>query len=280
MTARLLLLWVWLLPGGAIPARADLKITTCEYLDHGSVTETHYVQGRNWRMEFGEGYGNHEIIICRNDVQDHNAACQRYYRLDPAARAYTVRRVEPHKPLARHAVESGKTLTIYFDTVDTGERRWMFGHLARHVIQSERRVSEPGSCSGDGDRRIRTDGWYIDLPGAYPGRPALPAHRAAYLGIGSARCAGMIDHIEFHETGPWENGFALLETRTDSISPDAQDRREVTELVEAPLDGNLFVPPSEFHLVLFLPGQWPYGFMNTIRSGWASLVSTAEALLD
>jgi hypothetical protein len=45
----------------------------------------------------------------------------------------------------------------------------MFGHLARHVIQSERRVPGPGSCSaGEGERRTKTDGWYIDLPGAYP----------------------------------------------------------------------------------------------------------------
>jgi hypothetical protein len=88
------------------------------------------------------------------------------------------------------------------------------------------------------------------------------------------------DHIEFHQTGPRENGFALLETRTASDSRGAPFRTEVTELDEAPLDPKTFAPPADFHLVLFLPNHRPYTFLDTLRAGWASLVSTAEVVLD
>ena len=55
-------------------------------------------------------------------------------------------------------------------------------------------MSEPGSCSGGGEKRIKTDGWYIDLPVA----------RTAYSAVAFAKCNDVTDHIEFHQTGPRE----------------------------------------------------------------------------
>ncbi len=92
---------------------------------------------------------------------------QRIYTLDAATRAYTVTRVEQPK---------GASLQRASD------------------IQSERRVSEPGSCSGGGEKRIKTDGWYIDLPVA----------RTAYSAVAFAKCNDVTDHIEFRQTGPRE----------------------------------------------------------------------------
>ena len=53
-------------------------------------------------------------------------------------------------------------------------------------------MSESGSCSGGGEKRIKTDGWYIDLPVA----------RTAYSAVAFAKCNDVTDHIEFHQTGP------------------------------------------------------------------------------
>jgi hypothetical protein len=133
MAPRFLLLSLWLLTGQAVPADADLKFTTRE----GAQRQTQFMRGRSHRMEIGDAFGPRQVFI-------YNADRQLEYKLDPATRAYTVRRVEPWKPdpLLR-ARMSGKTIDIYRDYVDTGERRWMFGHLARHVIQSERRVPSP-----------------------------------------------------------------------------------------------------------------------------------------
>lgn len=167
MTARSLPFSLLLLLSQAIPARADLKFTAW----HGTQRQTQYTRGRNSRTEIGDAFGPQVIWIYNGDRQLR-------YALDPATRAYTVRRIEPRKPdpLLR-ARESGKAIDVYRDYVDTGERRWMFGHLARHVILSERRVPEPGACSaGQGEQLTKTDGWYIDLP--------EQRQRIAYLGFG------------------------------------------------------------------------------------------------
>lgn len=273
MATRRMPLVLLLLLGPAGPARADLKITTRIGTDQDGSTCTRYIQGRNWRSQSRNAYGPQFFQI-------YNAGSRRFYTLDAAARVYTVRRMEPpkHTSLARRS-ESGKTISIYLDTVDTGERRWILGHWARHVIQSERRVSEPGSCSGGGDLRTTTDGWYIDLPAAFAG-PAPAAPRYAYFGIASARCNGLVDRIDLHATGPYENGFALLSTWSTSAARHTPFRTEVTELDESPLDRTIFAPPADFHLVLFLPNQRPYSFLDTLRYGWARFMDTAEALLN
>lgn len=274
MIARSSPLWLLLLLG-PLPAHADLKITTRYGTGKHAAIRTRYIQSRNWREEF-PGF-----------VTISNADSRRIYLLDPAAREYTVRRFRMRQPVpaASRAKQSGKTVSVYFDTVDTGERRWMFGHLARHVIQSVRQVSEPGACEGPGELDIQSDGWYIDLPEANPrrGRSFLSFAYLSHPAAGSPQCG---DHIEFHTTGPRETGYPLIQTLKESAqSPGARyagfttSHIEVTELTEESLDPKLFVPPPDFHLVLLLPGQTPLGFMNALQAGWSGLVQTVDALL-
>jgi len=268
MTARFLPLSLLLLVGPAIPARADLKIVTHE--GNCNETSTRYIRGRNLRIDMNFSYGPEQIVIL-------DAEHQRSYTVDPRSRVYTVRPIEPWKPnpLLR-ARESGKTIAVYRDYVDTGERRWMFGHLAQRIILSERRVPEPGSCSaGEGERRSKTDGWYIDLPAAYP-----QGH--GYLMDGGSGCPdGAMDRIDIHTTGPCEKGFPLLETVTLADRRGFTSRTKVVELDESPLDPKTFMPPADFHQVLSLPQHKPGTFLDTLRNRWAGLVCNtwAEALL-
>jgi hypothetical protein len=269
MTARFLPLSLLLLLSRAVPAHADLKIVTHE--SNCSSTTTRYVQGRNVRIDTHFANFPQQIVIFDADHQ-------RSYTLDPASRAYAVRPVEPWKPDPLLRVpESGKTIDIYRDYVDTGERRWMFGHLARHVIQSERRVPEPGSCSaGEGERRIKTDGWYIDLPAAYP-----QGH--GYVMDGGAVCPnGALDRTEIHTTGHCENGFPLLETVTALPRNGFTSRTKVIELHESPLDPKTFMPPADFHQVPSLPQDGTSTFLDTLEYRWSRLVCNtwAEALLE
>jgi len=269
MTARFLPLSLLVLFNQAVPALGDLKIVSHD--GNCSSTRTRYVQGHNFRVDTHFADFPQQIVIFDSDRQ-----CA--YTLDPASRAYTVRHVEPRKPnpLLR-ARESGKTIVIYRDTVDTGERRWMFGHLARHVIRSERRVPEPGACSaGEVERRTKIDGWYIDLPAAYP-----QGH--GYVMDGGMVCPnGMIDRIEIRPNGRPEGGFPLLETVT---SPDwhlSTSQTTVVELDESPLDPNTFMLPADFHEAPAQPQQRPGDFLDTLRNRWARLVCNtwAEALLE
>jgi hypothetical protein len=129
MPKRFLSLSLLLLLRQAVPAHADLKIVTHE--GNCSSTSTRYVQGHNYRIDTHFVDFPQQIVI-------YDADHQRSYTLHPATRAYTASRIEPWKPDPRlRARMSGKAIDIYRDTVDTGERRWMFGHLARLDVPDE-----------------------------------------------------------------------------------------------------------------------------------------------
>ena len=62
--------------------------------------------------------------------------------------------------MKRPMVDSGGTLKIWIENIDTGERKEIFGHTARHIITREKRIAGPGACSKPS--LSETDGWYID----------------------------------------------------------------------------------------------------------------------
>ena len=79
----------------------------------------------------------------------------------------------PPKPLTQEEIEARglnkvdmsqsrkPTLRIETTTVDTGERKEFFGHIARHVIITRKQIPLEGSHSEP--QETVTDGWYIDL---------------------------------------------------------------------------------------------------------------------
>ena len=151
---------------------------------------------------------------------------------------------------------SGKTYVINTEVVDTGERKEMFGHIARHLITREKRIGGPENCYG-GNTESKVDGWYIDndaLP--LPQRPktGISAHLVTHSGgIGSIHC---FDKLEVHRTGP-PTGFPLKETtRWPSEAPQSANdfsqrfsTTEVVEFMESPLDPALFEVPPDFKMV-------------------------------
>ena len=151
---------------------------------------------------------------------------------------------------------SGKTYVINTDVVDTGERKEMFGHIARHMITKEKRIGGPENCFV-GNTESEVDGWYIDYD-------SLPLPQWPKTGVvallvnqspreGSNHCS---DKVEAHHTGP-RTGFALKETTTwlredapsGNTSKGYSSTREVVEFSEAPLSPALFEVPSDFKKV-------------------------------
>src|SRR5262249_12687166 len=53
------------------------------------------------------------------------------------------------------------TVVVETETVDTGARRELFGHTARHVVTTRRIIPLAGAKRGAST--TVTDGWYIDL---------------------------------------------------------------------------------------------------------------------
>jgi hypothetical protein len=237
----------------------DLKITT-RYTSIGSeFTNTTYYSGQNSQSEMqissGNVKGHHRALIRKRDADGIQV-----YDLDLDAHEYVSYRtnllgvVPGAKSLA--VKPSGKTYVINTDVVDTGERKEMFGHIARRLITKEKRIGGPENCYG-GNTESEIDGWYIDydsLP--LPQRPkaGVVAHLVAHSArVGSTHCS---DKIEAHRTGP-RTGFALKETTTwlgedapsDNTPKAYSSTREVVEFVEAPLDPALFQVPADFKKV-------------------------------
>jgi hypothetical protein len=234
----------------------DLKITTRDSYSGSEYTTTTYYSGDKSRSEMqiisGNMKGHHRAIIRRKGAESIQV-----YDLDLEAHKYVSYETDLHGGLpgvgGRRLVghPSGKTYQINIDVADTGERKKMFGHIARHLITHEERIGGPGNCY-DGNPSSEKDGWYFD-------EDVLPEEIRSKRGMSAAlvfRFASMdnqycSDKIETHRTGP-PTGFAIKETTTlssDAIQNAVSSRTEVLEFVEAPLDPALFQVPSHFKKV-------------------------------
>jgi hypothetical protein len=225
-----------------LAAFADSKIVYREKVDRFEIVQAEYRQGRNMRWETG------------NQAQIVNASQRRLYILDLRKRTWLEQQRQTgallvlaswiQRPPRVH--ESGKTVDVWYQTTDTGERREMFGRTARHLITHERRVAEAGACGQSSE--VETDGWYVESP--------LARRNAAYLLASNYQCR---DNIVTHGAPPC-NGLPLLETTKGSKYTRT---RQVLDFSEQPLDPALFGPPSDFRHV-----DSPETWGQRIESDW------------
>jgi hypothetical protein len=244
------------------PGTHDLKIATRHSSRGSEFTTTIYYSGGNSRSEMqifsGNVKGHHRAIIRRKGAESIQV-----YDLDLDIHEYVSYQTDLNggvpSALAKSFVgkPSGKTYVINTDVVDTGERKEMFGHIARHLITKEKRIGGSENCYG-GNSESEIDGWYIDydaLPLAQRPRTGISAHLVTHTGsIGSSHC---FDKIEAHRTGPPKE-FPLKETTNwpgeapssaNGSSQSFSSTTEVIEFMEAPLDPALFEVPPDFKKV-------------------------------
>jgi hypothetical protein len=271
---------------------SDLKIVTTTRIQsngHAS-TVTRYSKDQRsrteWRNESGGPtkpgepatytYGPPRATIFQCDehraldlnLQDHEYTL---HELDEQGRPKGV------KPIAISTKASGGTLTINVETIDTGERKQIFGRTARHIIRREKRVASPGACGRSGE--TESDGWYTDLE-TRNGCVATPKAHAGVATVGILVAGGSqcMDKIEVHATGTAAMGFPLKLTTTSRdaiVLPDGTSKEitstfenEVTELSEEPLDPALFELPAGFTQVTTLKDQPPVPASAVIREWW------------
>jgi len=265
----LLFLSVPLLHASGLPG---LKMTVHSTHDGISGDQTSYTEQDRWREEHRNAVGGEKHWYGR-DVHygPHLASIVRCdegqaYDLNLDSGEYTEGPFPP-PPLSKEQIEalglngprmaaSGKpTLRIETTTVDTGERKDFFGHTARHVITTTKKIPLEGSESS-AEKTVK-DGWYIDLDtsiscrrGGFGGKPVH-----AFVTAGNAP----VERMEFIDKGEPETGFATQWkiTTTEEIALANGTRRkqtfvsemQITEFVEGPLDPGLFVVPDGFRKV-------------------------------
>ncbi len=240
-------------------SRADTHEITKTTVAGNETVFARYVQGKNMRFESRSQDGSRQFVTIRN------AERKGMYFLDLPSQTYV--ESQPQSPdwilslaqwIARppRTRESGKTVNIYYETIDTGERKTFFGYTARHLRLRERRVAEPGAC--DGTYQTERDGWYI---------PAMESNTAkgSYL-IGDYILAGSYschDTVVTHGD-PSSPGLPVLETNGSFT-------REVLELSHDPLDKSLFEVPGDFRKVEALPGHQPMSWSQHLQMEWSQL---------
>jgi hypothetical protein len=260
--------------------------------------DTFYLQGESRRLQYHRGYtgktqpdgssvrvyGPRIVMIARPDLEQ-------MFELNLDASQYARMPYPPNQnlqPLTKEQLEArgikmpppGETAkpTFRIETVtkDTGERKEMFGYVARHVITTRREIPLEGSRR-DAQEMTR-DGWYIDLepqlyPALYPSPKSnnLPDGKAAQSGRVHAYLSASVhrpgegqqvpERPEFIDIGEPETGFALQElrttrltfTRADGSTGRQNDRAETLVTIEkGTYDAALFEVPSGFKRVPYI----------------------------
>jgi hypothetical protein len=259
--SRFLLLLLGI-PLTQMPQTTGIKMTIRLTMLAHPMEETIYLQNDRKRMEYrnssGDEYGPHLAAITRCDLGQGftlNLDSHEYTSAPYPPKPYTKEQMATLKIPQARPLPLNKTLRIETTTVDTGERKEMFGHTARHVITTRKETPLAGSHSTP--RENIADGWYIDLDMELScDRKFPPGAQYGYLAlVGNSPP----ENPEFVSVGKLERGFGLQEIWTMNQSqpqPDgttkmtsSRTERIIKELLEGPLDPALFEIPSGFKLV-------------------------------
>lgn len=273
------------------PGVVGVKIVTRQVMAGSTDMRTEYLTAdrlRNeWQTQTGDRLGPRMASIIERGMPN------RVFVLDLQAREYMTYETNARGIAlgtnARPMKNSGGTLEIWIENVDTGERKSMFGHVARHIITREKRVAGPGACSRGSESE--TDGWYIDpsvMPEwRRPGKNGTGIVVASVMMAGNANCMDKMDKIKVHRTGV-QPGFPVKVTTTlksELTRGDGSESSitstwgsEVVELKEGPLDPALFEVPAGFRRVSQLR-TWTALMPRRPLSGWEWLKEKLEEWL-
>ena len=230
---------------GAADFKVRYKVTYSSVGSPGQASESlTMIKGPRERSEMRMGQGYDTINITQCDLK-------RTIQISDTTKKYVITPILTSslasQPPAATAPQSagptrkGGTVTYVTSSVDTGERKEMFGFTARHVKTSMSMQSSPDACNPV-NQRTETDGWYIDLNVGFDCH--LDARPAGLPSV--ARPGGCIDQPIFRREGSARTGYPLIET-TKMFGPGGQVMfsvtKEVIELSREPLDMALFDVP-------------------------------------
>ncbi len=260
-------------------------------------SRTEYILGRNTRLDSRSCSGRSETFPPTNVQYEYgplrayiqNRDLQYGFEIDLDEGVYTARRTNDYgsptwiKPGRIERQErSGSTIHGHTETVDTGDRRTVFGYTVRRVITkgTSRRDSELWFES-------ESDRWYIDAPPAWLDLHPPPQQDGFCIFHVTGSGTNKRDDFKFTQKGERETGFPLSVARLDRSysrnqdgvmkSHESSSRDEVTEFSEAPLDPAVFIPPRAFKRVMQLSGgmRYPLSKQTAISLGNAQGFSPA-----
>lgn len=160
------------------------------------------------------------------------------------------------KPNVASSVQSkdktGGVITMWYNVIDTGERKKMYGFTARHIWTTQKIKPSADACTMKDSMIIKTDGWYIDLPQFNCPVQLVPATMSRTAGKNQPQC---IDRYVSRRSGKGKLGFPLLETKTmimgngSSATSEFETSIETLEFSTAKPDSMLFEIPLGYKQV-------------------------------
>jgi hypothetical protein len=232
-------------PATTAPPANDLKITYRQTTSGHSMESTTMLKGARERSEMKMGQGFDMINVTQCDLK-------RTLQISDSTKKYIITPMEAAPAtanagaVANQAPEpsrAGGVVTYTTNSVDTGERKEMFGFQARHIKRTITIESSPDACNPV-KQRMETDGWYIDFSFGLncETNAAPPMAQGGMTG-------GCRDRVRFNRTGAARMGYPLQETMT-SYGPDGRvaytSTKEVIDLSREPLDAALFDVPAGY----------------------------------
>ena len=230
------------------PITGDFKIAVRMTVAGNSTQSTTMIKGKRERTETTISAGSYNMTTVNITQCD----MRRTIQINDRARKYLITPMETdamtsNSPGATAAPasagsRSGGVVTMTVNTVDTGERKEMFGFTARHLKRTTMMQSSPDACQQT-KMKIETDGWYINLE---YGLSCPNAQSGAGYGGGATGCR---DRYQYKTTGPANIGYPLVETTTmygDDGSVTTTMAKEVTEISRQMLDAALFDVPAGY----------------------------------
>jgi hypothetical protein len=258
-----------------VPQTIGTKMVLRFTSDGISGVQTTYLAGDRKRTEYrnsrGRDKGPRLASINRCDIGqsfDLNMDADEYvswpyHPKPPTAKDYAAMGLTQPK-----MVQSEKpTVRVTSNTVNTGEQKKFFGHIAKHFITTIKETplegsdSQPQESMRDGwhQESVR-DGWYVDLDLALSCEPKFPKGTATVGFVTATKDGDPIDRPEFINTGDRPaTGFPVeLKVETDDtyVLPDGTKKQShsrmenrVLQLYDGPLDAAIFEVPSGFKQV-------------------------------
>lgn len=236
-------------PQTEAPIAGDFKITIRNTIAGQTSQSTTLIKGKRERTETSISAGSYNI----NSVNITQCDMRRTIQINDRARKYLITRFDGDDasadstttigaPPGSGAPLRGGVVNMIVNTVDTGERKEMFGFTARRFKRTTIMESSPDACYQQ-KMKIETDGWYINL------EYGLNCGNAGSSSGGAAAGATCRDRYLYKRTGPTHIGYPLVETMT-MYGPDGSVMhtmtKEVVEISRQTHDAALFEVPSGY----------------------------------
>lgn len=233
-------------PSPAAPApKSDLKITYRTNTGGQAMESATMLKGARERSELRTpNMAMVTIVQCdlKRTIQlSENARKYVITPMDASNASTSVPASGPSGPA--EPVRNGGVVTYTTNSIDTGERKEMFGFTARHIKSSTITESSPDACNPM-KQKVERDGWYIDFTFGIDCNQG--GNTAANYPVPPGGCR---DRVQFKQLGVARTGYPLIETTT-MYGADGKamftSTKEVVELSREPLDVALFDVPAGF----------------------------------